>query len=74
MQNIVDAALAVGARLDHVSTDAVFSGDGVPRGEQALPDAVWEYGRWKARAEQVVTRASASSAVVRLPLIVSLDP
>lgn len=73
-QNIVDAALAVGARLVHVSTDAVFSGDGLPRGEQARPDAVWDYGRWKARAEQVVTRASASSAIVRLPLIVSLDP
>jgi dTDP-4-dehydrorhamnose reductase len=73
-QNVVDAALAVGAGLVHVSTDAVFCGDGLPRDEKAPADAVWDYGRWKARAEQVVTRGSASSAIVRLPLIVSLDP
>lgn len=73
-QNVVDAALAVGAGMVHVSTDAVFSGDGLPRGEKARPDAVWDYGRFKARAEQAVTRGSAASAIVRLPLVVSLDP
>jgi dTDP-4-dehydrorhamnose reductase len=73
-RNVAAAACAVGADVVYVSTDAVFSGDGSPRAEQSAPDPVWDYGRWKARAERIVLRTSPSSAVVRLPLIVSLDP
>jgi dTDP-4-dehydrorhamnose reductase len=73
-QNVVDAAQEVGVDVLYVSSDAVFSGDGSPRHEDAPPDPVWDYGRWKAQAEQIVSRASATSVIVRLPLIVSLDP
>lgn len=73
-QNVVDAARSIGADVVQVSTDAVFSGDGARRREDATPDPIWDYGRWKARAEQIVTEGVEASAVVRLPLIVSLDP
>jgi dTDP-4-dehydrorhamnose reductase len=73
-RNIVDAAQGVGASVLYVSTDAVFSGDGTPLGEDAAPDPVFDYGRWKAQAEQIVTECAERSAIVRLPLIVSLDP
>ena len=70
--NVVEGASRVGAHLVHLSTDAVFSGDGRPRDEDALPDPISPYGRWKAEAEDVVLHGDA--AVVRLPLVVSLDP
>ena len=38
------------------------------------PDPVWDYGRWKARAERIVVERSGRAAVVRLPLLVSVDP
>jgi dTDP-4-dehydrorhamnose reductase len=73
-RNVVDAATVVGADVMHISTDALFSGDGIPRDEDANPDPVSEYGRWKAVAEEVAGGASAASAIIRLSLIVSLDP
>lgn len=73
-RNIVDAAEGLGADVLFVSTDAVFSGDGSSRHEDSAPDPVWDYGRWKAEAERIVTEGSERSTVVRLPLIVSLDP
>lgn len=73
-RHVVDAVAAMSAHLVHVSTDAVFAGDGTPRSETDSPDPVWDYGRWKADAEQLVAGGSASASVVRLPLIVSLDP
>jgi dTDP-4-dehydrorhamnose reductase len=73
-RNVVDAASVVGADIMHISTDVVFSGDGVPRDEDTHPDPVMEYGRWKAVAEEIVGGTSAGSTIVRLPLIVSLDP
>lgn len=71
-QNVVDAARKVGASVILTSTDAVFEGDGLQRSERATPDAAWDYGRWKAEAERAVL--AASGAVVRLPLLVSIDP
>lgn len=73
-QNVVDAANGAGADVVYISSDAVFSGDGSPRHEDATPDPVWDYGRWKVQAEQIVTERAEGSAIVRLPLIVSLDP
>lgn len=73
-RHVVDAANAVGAHVLFVSTDAVFLGDGVERDEHSAPDATWEYGRWKADAECIVLDGSEESAVVRLPLLVSIDP
>lgn len=72
--NVATAAVGVGAAFIYISSDAVFSGDGMPRAEGDTPDPVWDYGAWKAEAEQVVTRTVADAAVVRLPLVVSLDP
>lgn len=72
--NVADAAADVGASTVFVSTDAVFSGDGTPRGEDAVPDPSWDYGRWKAKAEEIVSTRTDDGAILRLPLIVSVDP
>jgi dTDP-4-dehydrorhamnose reductase len=72
--NVAEGASLVGADVLYVSTDAVFSGDGRPRDESSEPDPIWDYGRWKAQAEKVILRGPAGCAVVRLPLVVSLDP
>jgi dTDP-4-dehydrorhamnose reductase len=72
--NLVEAASVTGTDVLYLSTDAVFSGDGQPREESAPPDPIWDYGRWKATAEDLVSSRAASSAIVRLPLVVSLDP
>lgn len=73
-RNIVDASVEAGADLLSISSDAVFSGDGRLRREDDTPDPVFDYGRWKADAEDIARRTSPPSAIVRLPLIVSLDP
>jgi dTDP-4-dehydrorhamnose reductase len=72
--NVARAAADLGARLVLVSTDAVFTGDGRPRSEHDVPDPVWDYGRWKVEAEQAVVSCDPRAAIVRLPLLVSLDP
>jgi dTDP-4-dehydrorhamnose reductase len=63
------AATAVGARLVHVSTDAVFSGKQVHYDESALPDPIYRYGAAKAAAETAVTAIDPLAAVVRTSLI-----
>lgn len=73
-RHVVDAAASVGVAVVHVSTDAVFSGDGVSRGEAAVPDPVFDYGRWKAAADAIVQRARPTAAIVRPSLLVSIDP
>ncbi|HEY9557134.1 MAG TPA: sugar nucleotide-binding protein, partial [Acidimicrobiales bacterium] len=72
--NVARAASAVGAELIHISSDAVFCGDGEPRDEQDRPDPILDYGSWKARAEALVAEEAPAAAIVRLPLIISLDP
>lgn len=73
-RNVADAARQVHAQLVSMSTDAVFSGDGQPRCEQDPPDPVWDYGRWKVQAEQTVLTSDRHAAVVRLPLLASVEP
>jgi dTDP-4-dehydrorhamnose reductase len=73
-EHVVAAAAGVGAGVVHVSTDAVFSGDGRRVAEADEPDPCWDYGRWKAAAEASVRAGAPGAAVVRLPLVVSLDP
>lgn len=73
-QNVARACAASGAALLHISTDAVFSGDGRARAESSAPDPIAAYGRWKALAEQLVMDVLPDAAIVRLPLVVSLDP
>lgn len=73
-EHVVQSAAVGGADVVHVSTEAVFGGDGRPLDEEAQPDPIWAYGRWKAEAERVVLRGSPGAAIVRLPLVVSVDP
>jgi dTDP-4-dehydrorhamnose reductase len=68
--NVAGAALAVGARLVHVSTDVVFDGRaGRPYREADPPAPITEYGRAKREAEQLVLRTHADAVVVRTSLI-----
>lgn len=57
------ALAARGVRLVHVSSDAVFSGNGSPYDEDAVPDPITPYGAAKAAAETAV-RAIYPQAVV----------
>jgi dTDP-4-dehydrorhamnose reductase len=73
--SIVDAAanlVEVGVPVVLSSTEAVFRGDGRWRAETDPAEPIWDYGAWKAEAERIVT--GAGGAVVRLPLMCSLDP
>ncbi|MCB0970985.1 MAG: sugar nucleotide-binding protein [Acidimicrobiales bacterium] len=72
--NLAATATDVGTSVVLISTDAVFSGDGRARAESDEPDPVADYGRWKVEAERLVSGGTSGGAVVRLPLIVSLDP
>jgi dTDP-4-dehydrorhamnose reductase len=72
--NVVAAAASNGAEIVHLSTDVVFGGDQRPLDEGSRPDPVSDHGRWKARAEEIVEQAPVRSCVVRLPLVISLDP
>jgi dTDP-4-dehydrorhamnose reductase len=70
----VDGAAAVAraapGRLIHLSTDVIFSGaPGRPLREEDVPDPVTDYGRWKARAEELVLAARPDALVVRTSLI-----
>jgi dTDP-4-dehydrorhamnose reductase len=70
----VDGALVVAraapARLIHISTDVIFSGRlRRPLREDDEPDPVTDYGRWKARAEELVLAARPDALAVRTSLI-----
>jgi dTDP-4-dehydrorhamnose reductase len=67
--HVAVAAAAIGARLVHVSTDAVFSGRDVHYDEDALPDPISRYGSAKAAAETAVRAVDPGAAVVRTSII-----
>ncbi|MDX6241765.1 MAG: dTDP-4-dehydrorhamnose reductase [Kribbellaceae bacterium] len=64
------AAKAAGARLIHVSSDAVFSGTNSPYDEAAAPDPVTPYGAAKAAAETAVRAIAPGALIARTSLIV----
>ncbi len=64
------AAVTIGARLLHMSSDAVFSGSQPPYRESAVPDPVYSYGAAKAAAETAVRAIHPGAAIVRTSLIV----
>jgi dTDP-4-dehydrorhamnose reductase len=71
---IVDGAAVVArcapGRLIHLSTDVIFSGaQGRPLREDDAPDPVTDYGRWKARAEELVLAARPDALLVRTSLM-----
>jgi dTDP-4-dehydrorhamnose reductase len=67
--HVAAAAAAVGARLVHVSSDAVFAGRDDEYDETAPPAPVYRYGAAKAAAETAVRAVDPGAAVVRTSLI-----
>lgn len=67
--NVAEAAAAVGARLVHVSSDAVHSGRPQWYTESDEPDPITPYGAAKAAAETAVAAIDPSAAIVRTSLI-----
>jgi len=70
---VAEAAVAVGARLVHVSTDVVHDGRHAPYADDAIPNPLNAYGRSKAAAETVVAEIDPQAAIVRTSLIYGLD-
>ena len=64
------AAAAAGARLVHVSSDAVFSGAAPSYDETCQPDPVTPYGAAKAAAETAVKGIVPDAVIARTSLIV----
>jgi len=67
---VAAAAVSVGARLVHVSSDAVFSGLAPSYDETCLPDPIMPYGAAKAAAETAVKGLDPGAVIVRTSLIV----
>lgn len=68
------AARASGARLIHLSSDAIFSGRGEPYDEAAVPNPITPYGASKAAAETAVRAIDPGAAIVRTSLIIGDEP
>ena len=66
---VARAAHAVGARVIHVSSDALFAGRPTPYTERDVPDPVHDYGRAKAAAEEAVASLAPGGVVVRTSLL-----
>jgi dTDP-4-dehydrorhamnose reductase len=64
------AAVAAGARLVHVSSDAVFSGAAPSYDETRQPDPVTPYGAAKAAAETAVKVIAPAAVIARTSLII----
>ncbi|MDR6317068.1 sugar nucleotide-binding protein [Actinoplanes couchii] len=68
--HVAAAAAAIGARLVHVSSDAVFSGQRESYGEAVPPDPTTAYGAAKAAAETAVRGIDPGAVVARTSLII----
>jgi dTDP-4-dehydrorhamnose reductase len=64
------AAVGAGARLVHVSSDAVFSGTAPSYDETRHPDPVTPYGAAKAAAETAVRGIDPAAVIARTSLII----
>jgi dTDP-4-dehydrorhamnose reductase len=67
---VAAAAATAGARLVHLSTDAVHGGRPEPYGDDEPPSPVFPYGAAKAAAETAVRAVDPGAAVVRCSLII----
>lgn len=70
---VAEAAVAVGARLVHLSSDVVHSGRNAPYDDAAPPTPLNGYACSKAAAEAAVTAVDPTAAIVRTSLIYGLD-
>ncbi|WP_203840958.1 SDR family oxidoreductase [Winogradskya humida] len=68
--HVADAAVRAGARLVHVSSDAVFSGRAPRYDETCTPDPVTPYGAAKAAAETAVRGLAPAAVIARTSLII----
>jgi dTDP-4-dehydrorhamnose reductase len=68
--HVAAAAAATGARLVHVSSDAVFSGLAERYYETSPPDPTTPYGAAKAAAETAIKGLDPAAVVVRTSLII----
>ena len=68
--HVAIAAASVGARLVHVSSDAVFSGTASSYDETAIPDPISPYGAAKAAAETAIKAISPAAVIARTSLII----
>ena len=66
---VAHAAHSVGARVVHVSSDALFAGRPAAYAEHDAPDPVHDYGRAKAAAELAVASSAPGAVVVRTSLL-----
>ncbi len=66
---VAAVAASVGARLVHLSSDALFAGRVPPYVETDAPDPVHDYGRAKAAAESAVADACPGAVLVRTSLL-----
>lgn len=73
--NVAESAAIVGAKLLHLSTDAVFDGQRGGYSEEDIAAPVHNYGKTKLEAERAVERANLPSFVtIRTSLLLSLNP
>ena len=68
--HVAAAAAAAGARLVHVSSDALFSGRAARYDETAPPDPITPYGAAKAAAETAVKGLDPAAVIARTSLII----
>jgi dTDP-4-dehydrorhamnose reductase len=64
------AAATLGARIVHVSSDAVFSGAAISYQETANPDPTTPYGAAKAAAETAIKAVDPTAVIARTSLII----
>lgn len=68
--HVAAASAAVGARLVHVSSDAVFSGRAQRYDETCPPDPITPYGAAKAAAETAIKGLDPTAVIARTSLII----
>ena len=65
-QNVVVLSQRYNSKLIYISTDYVFSGDGGPYTESAIPSPLNMYGQHKLLAEQIVQEQQPDNLIVRV--------
>ena len=73
-RHVARAAAGIGARLIHISTDALFDGQKGNYTEDDPPSPITPYGRSKALAEEAVRDAGGEAVTVRTSLIYGWQP